>query len=194
MATIAEHIKQAEEHVNEAGLRDESLRPVAFKEVLRHILAGDHSEGERVPFERSLVPIETNGANGTGHEWAATVATTLGLTSEMINIVFTMDQDNLRLGVHTTWLPDSKAAAVRDIAIVIAAANKALGRETRTPDVRAILEEYNKLDQNYLRNLNRIPRGLLTTKGSPKDREREIIIHKGGMEEAARIITGWAEA
>ena len=193
MATVADHIKDAETIVNEAGLTDDALRPIAFREVLRLKLADSVADGERVPFQRSLVPVEPNGANGTGDSKVAIIATALGVDPEKVDAVFTTDGDTLGLGVPTSCLPTAKSEAARQVAIVFAAANKALGRDIRASEVHAILTDYGRIDHHFIEHLNGIANDILAVKGRPRSKQHELIIRRGGMEEAGRIITAWTD-
>ena len=193
MATMVDHIKEAERLVDEAGLTDDALRPLAFQEVLRRKLAEDPIDGERVPFQRSLVPADPNGANGVGDSKVALIATALGIDPEKVEAVFTTDGDTLGLGVPASCLPTAKSEAARQVAIVVAAANKALGRETRASEVHAILTDYGKIDHHFIEHLNSIAKDILAVKGRPRSKQHELIIRRGGMEEAGRIITVWTD-
>lgn len=192
MATVADHIKDAETIVNEAGLKDDALRPIAFREVLRRKLADSAADGGRVPFQRSLVPVESNSASDKDDS-TSIVAKALDVSPDTINAVLTISDDSVCIEVPTSCLSAAKSDAAKQVAIVVTAVNKALGRETQSPEVHSILKDYGKLDNHFMEHIRTIPKDILSTKGRPRSKHVELILRKGGMEEAKRIVEGWAD-
>ena len=195
MATVAELIRQAESYVDEADLKHAELREPAFRETLRHLFGDSPIDGQRVPLHRSLVPIPVDPAESGEAPSLEAVARGLGIESELISSVLSLESDAITIGAPTGRLPKAKADAAREVAIVCAAVNKALGREAHTGEVREILREYGKFDSpNFMASIKKISGDLLTVKGRPGTRDHELIIRRGGTEEAARIISRWAGA
>ena len=195
MATVAELIKQAESFVDEANLDHVELREPAFRETLRHLFGDSPIDGERVPFHRSLVPT-TVAADASGQPPSVEdIASALEIESELISSVLSVGADAISVEAPTGRLPRAKADAAREVALVCAAVNRAVGREAHTAEVREILREYGKFDSpNFMASIKKTPGDLLTVKGRPGTRDHELIIRRGGTEEAARIITRWAGA
>ena len=190
---MSDLIKQAENLVQDAGLDSEAFREPAFREALRHLLRESPIDGGRVPLHRSLVPTHTDGEGPSAAPELGAVAAELGIESEAISSVLTITPDAISLEVPTDRLPTAKADAAREVAVVFAAVNRALGREARTSEVRSVLRDYGRFDSpNFASTIRKIPAEHLAVKGRPGSRDHELIIRRGGIEEAARIVARWS--
>ena len=81
-------------------------------------------------------------------------------------------------------LQDDAAAAVRQIALVSAAARTAIDMATSTLDVRDAAERYGKLDDGFARAVEAVPG--IELHGRPGARSRRIRLLENGLDEARR--------
>ena len=191
MKTVSELVRRAHRDVADAGLEGERVVAAALAAVLQHYLATEPIEGAAVPTERAMVPVQVDAATPVSE--AGIVAGALGIPLEAVETVFVIGEDTVSLEIPVSHLPETKAAAARDVTIVIAAVNNALDRETRTSAIRSILDEYGRFDSgNFMTEIRRVPQEHLAIKGKPNTRDHLLMIRRPGMEEAARIIRKWS--
>ena len=187
MPSVAELIKQAEEFVDQAELADADLREVAFSETLRHLFGQSPIDGSRVPPHRALVPTTANdGGSDSSRADVNTVAEAMNLPPETVSSVLTIDDEAVSVEMPTDRLPTAKADAAREVAIVLAAVHKVLGRDAPTSTVRAILRDYGRFDSaNFMSSVKKIPREWLAVKGRPGTKEQHLTrIHRSKLEGA----------
>lgn len=191
MNTISDLIRRARKDIEDAGITDEGVVATTLPTVLAHYLANEPIEGARVPTERAMVPVQVGAA--TPDSEAGIVASALDIPLEAVETVFVIGEDTVSLEIPVSHLPETKAAAAREVTIAIAAVNHALERETRTSAIRSILDEYGRFDSgNFMTEIRRIPQDQMAVKGKPNTRDHQLMIRRPGLEEAARIIGKWA--
>lgn len=193
MKTVSELVRRAHRDVADAGIEGERVVAAALATVLQHYLATEPIEGAAVPTERAMVPVPVQVDAATPGSEAGIVAGALGIPLEAVETVFVIGEDTVSLEIPVSHLPETKAAAAREVTIAVAAVNNALGRETRTSAIRSILDEYGRFDSgNFMTEIRRVPQEHLAIKGKPNTRDHLLMIRRPGTEEAARIIIKWA--
>ncbi len=159
--------------VEESGVPDD-LRPSAFQAAvaLRTTDAG----------ERTAAPA----ADARGRaDWHASVAAALDVSAADIEEAFDMDGERLRLTILPSRLPPQKAAATKDVALLISAARQAAGVDedgwTPVDAIRSECREIGVLDANNFAADIQLP-DLMSVRG--RGRSRELKITRRGFEQA----------
>ncbi len=169
------------------------LREAAFREVLRHLLRDRLSMESACRFTGPLCHPRRAYGRERNRTPGETVANALQIEPDVISSVLTITSDGITLEMPTGRLPRAKADAAREVSLVFAAINGALGREARTNEIRTVLRDYGKFDSpNFASSVRKLPPDLLTLKGRPGTRDHELIVRRGGVAEAARILTKWS--
>ena len=193
MKTISELIRRARKDIEDAGITDEGVVATTLPTVLAHYMATEPIEGARVPTERAMVPTLPVATESASANLSERVARAFEIPAEEIEAMFTIREDAVSLEVPPKQLPDTKAQAAREVAIVLAAVDHALDRETRTAAIRATLADYGRYDPgNFMTEIRRIPPEQVAIKGKPNSRDHQLIVRRPGTVEAARIIRKWS--
>jgi hypothetical protein len=110
-----------------------------------------------------------------------------------ISDVFTVSQGRLEVHVPRSLLPKSKSGASKDLALLICAADQAIGNEwTSVETIRKVVHDYGAYDSsNFTGSL-----GALDTSATSRGKlaAREYRLTRGGWEHAATIVRRLVEA
>lgn len=142
----------------------DSLRPIAFQEVLRASLASRTSP--RVEESRP------HDASEHADDPSARLSQRLGLGIEVVQRVFDFEGGTPTLTIGSNRLPNGKSPATQQIALLICAARQAGMGETETAAevIRRTCEEFGRLDDpNFAATIRQIG-GLLIQGGTPRAR------------------------
>ena len=190
---LAGIVATAEKATEELGNAD--LRRVAFERVLDHLLKnGDSSPpGENV----TAIPVQapppaqskTSSADGVfadQQQRVDAIARYFKIEPEEVGHIFDTSGDEPVLQVHSGGLPDSRAEAAREIALLVGGARTALGQETSTSDIRSAADGYGKLDTgNFMKTLGAMSEiSVLGRHGSPN---RVVRMKVHGAEKARTL-------
>ena len=105
---------------------------------------------------------------------------------EEVGHIFDTISEQPMLQVHSGSLADSRAEAVREIALLVGGAHTALGQETSTSDIRSAADGYGKLDtKNFMKTLGAMSEiSVLGRHGSPN---RVVRMKVHGAEKARTL-------
>lgn len=129
----------------------------------------------------------TRSAPGDGS--AVRLAHALGVEPTAVERVYDFDDDGVHLIVARAGLDRGKAAAMREVAVLIVAARQKIGVEEWTPldIVRDQCESRGVLDNsNFSTEIKRLDGHGMRFRGGP--RSREVKMNQVGFDEAATLI------
>lgn len=176
-------------------LSNADLRKVAFERVLDHLLkngdsspVGEHASAIPVQ-EPNPVQATTSSADGVfadEQQRVDAIARYFKIEPEEVGHIFDTSGDEPVLQVHSGGLPDSRAEAAREIALLVGGARTALGQETSTSDIRSAADGYGKLDTgNFMKTLGAMSEiSVLGRHGSPN---RVVRMKVHGAEKARTL-------
>ena len=190
---LAEIVATAKKATEELG--DADLRRVAFERVLDHLLKNGDSgpTGEHAPATpvQAPTPVQaaTSGADGVfadEQQRVDAIARYFEVKPEEVAHIFNTKAEEPVLQVHLGGLPDSRAEAAREIALLVGGARTALGLETSTSDIRSAADNYGKLDTgNFMKTLGAMSEiSVLGRHGSPN---RVVRMKVHGAEKARTL-------
>ena len=184
-ADIASKLSSALEIVDAAKIPDD-LRAVAFWQACVALDAG-------VPFVPHNSSTSSGGALGEDN-LLGRIARRLSLDYEIVTAIFEEKEDEIQLIVPKGKLPNasSKAASMRDIALLLTAGRQAAELEDYTPLslVRRECDELGVLDSgNFSAEVGRL--GMRAQGGR---NSREIRASRHQLEQAAELMSGIASA
>jgi hypothetical protein len=166
------------------------LRAIAFECAFRHLTS--NAEGGaallRAAGDRGEVPIPTQDGDDVG-----LIGARLGLTSDLIHDVFDFSEDEPTIVIPASKLDREKAAASKQLALLVTAARQAAGREdwTRAGVIRDVCRDYGKLDSaNFATTLLSMG-SVFNFRG--KGQQREVKLNRHGFERAAELIREFTE-
>lgn len=161
----------------------EDLRPVAFECAFGH-LAGGSSAAVRVTGE----PIAAARGFAADGDEIQQIASRLGLSPELIADVFDFSGDDPEIVIATSKLDREKAAASKQLALLVTAARQAIGKEdwTSAGVIRDVCRDYGKLDSaNFATTLLSMG-SIFNFRG--KGQQREVKLTRHGYERAATLV------
>jgi len=162
------------------------LRAVAFEKGV-DILAGPRSAppaaSSGVPDSGKTPPRDIAGAR------LEKIAAKLGTSIDEINVIYHEADDNLGIGVATSKLAKSSAAATREIALLIAAGRQAGGYDvdwTPIGEIRSVCSDYGRFDgANFASTITDMG-DFLNFRG--RGQGREVRVLKPGFDAAAALV------
>jgi hypothetical protein len=169
---------------------DPALRPIAF-EMGVELLAKSGGAG------RSSQGDGNNASNG-GADFGddpklAMIARKLEVTDEEVDRVFHDSDGELGIGIAASKLPKAMSAAMKDIALLVAAARQAGGYDlswTKTSEIRRICIDFGKFDTaNFASTITEMG-GVFNFRG--KGQSREIKVLRPGFEAAGTLVKRYA--
>ena len=180
---VAQMIRQAVELVEGADVPDD-LRPAAFTAAFG-ALAGS-AVAKRLT-------VDTVDADSPTSSLVGKVARRLGLSDELVPYFYEEDQGDLRLAIRRDMLPNpnSRAAAMRDVGLLVLAGRQAAELEewTRYEIPRAECEELNVLDSaNFATELQTLE---IRVRGAGRAKEAKLSRH--GFDRAAELVRTMAQ-
>jgi len=107
--------------------------------------------------------------------------------SDKIGELFEMTESGLRLALHHSALPDAKAKAQKEIAVLIAAGRSAGGIDsgaTKISAIREACEQLHVVDRNFTRSMSQIANLYATAHVDGEDAMR---LKSAGWDEAKRL-------
>jgi hypothetical protein len=160
------------------------LRAPAFGEVLRHLLSSPSTAVARR--EEPLTP----SGGGTG---LARLAAKIKVPEEALADIFDIDNEDAKLHVASSRIPQLKSRATRDVALLIVAARQGAGLDdgwTPVTPVREALTHYNRYDvSNFSSNL-RACGDVFNIRG--RGPSTELRLTQPGWEAASTLIRSMA--
>lgn len=175
---IAEQLVMALRAVDQADVPSD-LRGVAFDHALKFAATGEsvHRKGQAA------------GQSEEGYSLLSEIASRVGADYEVVSSVFEEKDDAVHLIVGRTQLPNgsSRAASMRDVALLVASGRQAAGLEdyTATSVIRRECEEIGVLDSsNFSVEVARLG---MRARGGSKSREVHATRHQ--LELAGELMT-----
>lgn len=180
---VVQTIREAIALIESTDVPDD-LRPVAFTAAVG-MLAGSP------PTER--LSLGGADADSAPTSLLGKVAKRLGLSDELLPYFYEEDQGDLRLVIRRDMLPNpnSRAAAMRDVGLLVLAGRQAAEFEewTRYETPRAECEELNVLDRaNFAAELQTLD---VRVRGSGRSKEAKLTRH--GFDRASELVQTMAQ-
>jgi hypothetical protein len=185
MVEIAEALRKAVEEVRRAEL-SEDLTPIAFREVLRYLLAAPLGAAGSEP------------SAGQSHEQMAVnieqapisrLAARTRLSVKALEDIFDIGETTVSLHVASSRISATKSRATRDVGLLVVAGRQGAGIDeqwTLVAHVREALQRYNRYDQsNFAANLKACD-DVFNSKG--KGNSAELRLTQPGWEAAAELM------
>lgn len=122
------------------------------------------------------------------------ISTVLNVDRELLELIYDVRDGEPHLVISARKIPENKASATRQLGQLVAAARQAAGLEdwTSTGVIRAVVQDYGRLDSsNFATNIQQMD-GVGVVRG--KGQQREIKITKPGLENTAELIKNLAGA
>lgn len=177
-------LRRAQELVDEADVADD-LRPAAFTAAVELVSRGV-SLASQAPEARAVQTTPPGIASGDSA--LAKIAQALGVDEESLAYIYEEDGGDLRLVVRRSLLPnpDSRAAAMRDVAQIVMAGRQlgGLADWTTYERLRAEAEELGVLDRaNFATEIQTLD---IRVQGGRRSREARLTRH--GLDAAIALI------
>ena len=194
MATSTDYLARLVERADEAvhGIDDVERQRIAFGRVLDHLLSQDRAQTTIDGSARKLASDRAEPSNPDGvfaevSQRTDAVAEYFKIDSEQVHDVFDVTNGNPSLTIHSTQLPESKANATREIALLVTGARTALGLDTETTHVRGIVDDYGRLDsRHFMETLTNMTE--LAVLGKRRSPNRIVRMKVRGAEKAETLI------
>ena len=193
MATSTDHLARLVERADEAvqGIEDTDRQRIAFDRVLVHLLNQDHEvsmAGSPVSARRDPAgSADADAAFADPQQRIDAVAEYFKIDPEQVPDLFDVSDEDPSLSIRSGQLPDSKAPATRDLALLLTGARTALGLETDTRHIRAVVDDYGKLDSpSFMRTLTTMPD--LSVLGKRGSSNRVVRMKVRGAEKAEDLV------
>ncbi|MXX32137.1 MAG: hypothetical protein F4Z51_07890 [Chloroflexi bacterium] len=186
LSEIVERVREATKSMSGDEFR---LREIAFEKLLEHELSGeDIANGSSTSTAPQARPQETSvdTSYSTPTMRAEAVAQYFKIGPGDASDLFDLSDESPTLSVPSKQITNkSRAAAVRQIALLICGARTALGLETGTSHIREAAEAYSKFDPNFMKHLTEYDK--IAVRGKPSSRNRLVRMRVIGAEEAQTV-------
>ena len=181
---LGELVAQARDAVSVLGDEDTELRRIAFERVLDHLLGnGNGGNGvARAEPARKLVEEPIDAVLGTEQQRVDAAARYFDIDPERVRELFDLSGDEPQLVLTPDKLPRERAAAVREIALLIGGVRTAVGLATGTSHIRQAVSDYQKLDDDFMTTLGAMDK--VAVLGKPGSRNRLVRMRAIGAEAA----------
>ena len=178
---LGELVAQARDAVSVLGEEDRELRSIAFERVLDHLLGNGNGVVRAEP-ARKLVEEPIDAVLGTEQQRVDAAARYFDIDPERVRELFDLSGDEPRLVLPPDKLPRERAAAVREIALLIGGVRTAVGLATGTSHIRQAVSDYQKLDDDFMTTLGAMDK--VAVLGKPGSRNRLVRMRAIGAEAA----------
>lgn len=176
--------------VTEAGIPDD-LREVAFAKAV-DLVGGNGGPRTPQPGSEHAAPAgerTTRRGGAAGDEsLLGRMASKLGVDRDAVEAVFAETDGDIEIVVNHGKLAKGKFPAAQELALLLAAGRQAAELEERTSleDIRAVCEDFKKLDQhNFNKAMNQMA-DEFTVQG--KGKERGLRVTRPGWTKAAELV------
>lgn len=177
-----------------AGEVEQSTREAAFKLVLEALLRNEPRPAGEESLSRSndSRSMDTDSANPIDISYAdpdqraAAIADYLGIEYAAALDLFNLEDSEPILHIHRTKLSNTRAKAVREVTLLVAAGRAALGLDTGTNHVRFSANQLDVLDAS---NFGSTLAGMkeIALRGRAKSKNRLIRLRGAGVAEAREL-------
>jgi len=174
---------------------DSSVRYAAFESLLKHLLTADDRvppravgaapNGEASESLPDAAVVQPDASYETAAQRAEAVARYFDIAPDEAKDLFNLSEPNPRLQMPKKQMAQSRAGAVRKIALLICGARTALGLETGSVDIREAVDEYDQLDTNFMKTLTEMPE--IVIRGKPHSKNRQVRVRVIGAEKAREL-------
>lgn len=168
------------------------LRRVAFERVLDHLLGSCPSLSVAPPVrqeplrEPRTVQDSADGILAGEQQRIDALARYFKVDPDDVGHIFNTSAEEPGLEIATKHLPEPKAQATREIALLVTGALTALGMETTTSRIKDVTDEYGKYDSsNFMSTLTNLHE--ISVLGKPRSSNRIVRMKVAGAEEARSI-------
>ncbi len=181
---VAEIIRNAVRAVDDAGVPPD-LRAAAFSAAIDLM----RTESRVLPAQHREAADATDGSQS-----AITMARILGVSAEMLDLVYDRTDGDVELVIHRSKLPERKAPAMKAVAMLVAAGRQAAGLDDWTPVnvIREVCRHFGVLDLgNFATEVASLGDAFLV-RGKGQSRAFKVTRH--GFEEAGRLIASLVDS
>ena len=185
LTEIVKRVRVATESLSGDDLR---LREIAFEKLLEHELAsGTDANGSQTPSaessSESIAPPDSS--YSTSEMRADAVGRYFKIEPEEAQDIFDLSKEAPTLDLPSNKIEGTRAAAVRQIALLICGARTALGLETGSAHIREAAEAYDKVDPNFMTYLTNFDK--IAVRGKKSSPNRLVRMRVIGAEEAQDV-------
>ena len=186
LAEIVERVRKATKSLDD---QDQRLREIAFEKLLEHELSS------AAQADVAHAPSEDESGNGaappdssydTLQMRADAVARYFKIKPEEAQDIFDLSSEVPTLDLPSNKIEPARAAAVRQITLLICGARTALGLETGSANIREAAEAYGKADTNFMAHLTNFD-DKIAVRGKKSSPNRLVRMRVKGAEEAGRV-------
>ncbi len=176
-----------------AKLDDIDLRRVAFERVLDHLLrngAPDAPADTRREATRER-PTDTGAEDADGtfaseQQRVDAIATYFKIEPGDVFHLFDASEATPSLVLHPSRLDSTNAVATRQVALLVTGGRTSLGQKTTTSDIRAVVDDYGRLDSsNFMTTLANMTE--LSVLGKARSPNRVVRMKVLGAEKAREL-------
>lgn len=157
---LGELVAQAREAAAVLSAEDSDLRPIAFERVLEHLLgSGDPRSASPAQASQQVGPEaeSIDAILGSEQQRIDATARYFAVKPEHVRELFDLSGDEPKLMLSARKLSRSKAAAVREITLLICGVRTAVGLDTGSQNIREAADDLGKLDSNnFVKTLDKM--------------------------------------
>ncbi len=186
LTEIVERVRAATESLSGDDLR---LREIAFEKLLEYELSSESNKnGSEAGSPEQNAPSEgvVDTSYSTPSMRADAVAQYFGISPEDAEDLFDLSNESPSLSLPSSKIEQSKAAAVRQIALLVCGARTALGLETGSAHIRQEVDHYGKSDTNFMSYLTKFDK--IAVRGKRSSPNRLVRMRVIGAEEARVLV------
>lgn len=185
LTAIVERVREATKSLSGDEFR---LREIAFEKLLEHELSNGGSSNGAATLTTAEARGDTDSPDAsysTPEMRADAVARYFKIDSEEARDIFDLTGEAPILDLPSRKISASKAAAVRQIALLICGARTALGLETGTAHIREAADHYDQADPNFMTYLTNFDK--IAVRGKKSSPNRLVRMRVIGAEEAQAV-------
>ncbi len=176
---------------------DQATREAAFRLILEALLRNGQpslppgSTHESAGTTSAQNDVALDAGYATSDQRAYAIADYLNISYDDALDLYDVDSAEPVLHVHPSKLADGRAAATREIALLVAAGRAALGLDTGTQHVRDAVGRYKKLDStNFGSTLSKMDQ--ISVRGKTGSQNRLVRLRAIGVEAVRELAAGIA--
>ena len=183
---LGELVAQAREAASVLTDDDKDLRPIAFERVLEHLLGNGDTRSEGAPQvtpSAGPTPDPVDSILATEQQRVDAAARYFDIDPDQVRELFDLSGNEPKLVLPSRKLANGKAAAVREITLLVCGVRTAVGLDTGTQHIRQAADDFNKLDPaNFMTTISGMDQ--IAVLGKPGSPNRLIRMRAIGAEKA----------
>ena len=183
---LGELVAQAREAASVLSDDDKDLRLIAFERVLEHLLGNGDTRSEGAPQvtpSAGPTPDPVDSILATEQQRVDAAARYFDIDPGQVRELFDLSGNEPKLVLPSRKLANGKAAAVREITLLVCGVRTAVGLDTGTQHIRQAADDFNKLDSaNFMTTLSNMSH--IAVLGKPSSPNRLVRMKVTGAEAA----------